>query len=50
MADKDIVSKKIIGKLAAHLAIHLLDLPIVRSRAPAREPWNDVKMERMRLA
>nr|VFK79152.1 MAG: Predicted transposase YdaD [Candidatus Kentron sp. SD] len=28
MADKDIVSKKIIGKLAAHLAIHLLDLPI----------------------
>nr|VFK37662.1 MAG: hypothetical protein BECKSD772F_GA0070984_101732 [Candidatus Kentron sp. SD]VFK41324.1 MAG: hypothetical protein BECKSD772E_GA0070983_101127 [Candidatus Kentron sp. SD] len=28
VADKDILSKKIIGKLAAHLAIHLLDLPI----------------------
>ena len=28
MGDKDIVSKEIIGKLAAHLAIYLLDLPI----------------------
>nr|VFK64337.1 MAG: conserved hypothetical protein (putative transposase or invertase) [Candidatus Kentron sp. TUN] len=28
MGDKDIVSKEIIGKLAAYLAIYLLDLPI----------------------
>nr|VFK71480.1 MAG: hypothetical protein BECKUNK1418H_GA0071006_106814 [Candidatus Kentron sp. UNK] len=28
MGDKDIVSKEIIGKLAAHLTIYLLDLPI----------------------
>ena len=28
MGDKDIVSKEIIGQLAAYLAIYLLDLPI----------------------
>nr|VFJ75490.1 MAG: hypothetical protein BECKFW1821C_GA0114237_10784 [Candidatus Kentron sp. FW] len=28
MVDKDIVSKGIIGQLAAYLAIYLLDLPI----------------------